>query len=118
MDMWEAYFIALRKHLPGWEAKTVIDRYHLMVRIGRALDQVRAKEHRELKQVGDRSLKRSRYLSLHSRENLGGEQQERLQALLHKPLRTARAWALKESFRQLWDQPTITAAAEHSRQWY
>ena len=22
MDMWEAYFIALRKHLPGWEAKT------------------------------------------------------------------------------------------------
>lgn len=118
MDMWEAYFIALRKHLPGWEAKAVIDRYHLMVRIGRALDQVRAKEHRELKQVGDRSLKRSRYLWLHSRENLGGEQQERLQALLHKPLRTARAWALKESFRQLWDQPTITAAAGHFRQWY
>lgn len=118
MDMWEAYFIALRKHLPGWEARTVIDRYHLMVRIGRALDQVRAKEHRELKQVGDRSLKRSRYLWLHSQENLRGEQQERLQALLHKPLRTARAWALKESFRQLWEQPTITAAAEHFRQWY
>ena len=118
MDMWEAYFIALRKHLPGWEAKTVIDRYHLMVRIGRALDQVRAKEHRELKQVGDRSLKRSRYLWLHSRENLRGVPAERLEALLHKPLRTARAWALKESFRELWDQPTITAAAEHFRQWY
>jgi len=118
MDMWEAYFIALRKHLPGWEAKTVIDRYHLMVRIGRALDQVRAKEHRELKQVGDRSLKRSRYLWLHSRENLGLEQAERLETLLHKPLRTARAWALKESFRELWNQPTLEAAAEHFRQWY
>jgi len=118
MDMWEAYFIALRKHLPGWEGRTVSDRYHLMVRIGRALDQVRAKEHRELKQIGDRSLKRSRYLWLHSRENLHGEQAERLEALLHKPLRTARAWALKESFRELWDQPTIAAAAEHFRQWY
>lgn len=118
MDMWEAYFIALRKHLPGWEAKTVIDRYHLMVRIGRALDQVRAKEHRELKQAGDKSLKRSRYLWLHSRENLGLEQAERLETLLHKPLRTARAWALKESFRELWNQPTLEAAAEHFRQWY
>jgi len=118
MDMWEAYFIALRRHLPGWEGRTVIDRYHLMVRIGRALDQVRAKEHRELKQAGDRSLKRSRYLWLHSRENLRGEQAERLEALLHKPLRTARAWALKESFRELWDQPTREAAAEHFRQWY
>jgi transposase len=118
LDMWEAYFIAIRKHLPGWEAKTVIDRYHLMVRIGRALDLVRAKEHRELKQAGDRSLKRSRYLWLHSRENLRREQAERLEALLHKPLRTARAWALKESFRELWNQSTREAAARHFRQWY
>lgn len=118
LDMWEAYFIALRKHLPEWEGKTVIDRYHLMVRIGRALDQVRAREHRELKQAGDKSLKQSRYLWLHSRENLGEEQAERLENLLHKPLRTARAWAIKESFRELWNQPTTEAAAEHFRQWY
>ena len=56
MDIWDPYIASVRTHPAQAEDKIVFDRYHLMTHMGKAVDEVRKKEHRALKQVGDETL--------------------------------------------------------------
>lgn len=49
----ELYIASIRKHVPEAEEKVVFDRYHLMIHMGKAVDEVRKAEHRELIQSDD-----------------------------------------------------------------
>jgi len=102
IDMWDPYIASLMTHVPQAEDKIVFDRYHLMTHMGKAVDEVRKKEHRTLQKLGDETLTGSKYLWLYSEENLPERHQERFSALKEMNLKTARAWAIKESFRDLW----------------
>jgi transposase len=102
MDMWDPYVHVVRQYVPDADQKIVFDRFHVMGHAGKAVDKVRRREHRELKAEGDETLKGSRYLWLYSEENVPTKDRPRFEELKAEHLRTGRAWAIKESLRDLW----------------
>jgi hypothetical protein len=101
-DMWEPYLKLIRQNCS--EALHILDRFHIVANMNKALDQVRIEEAGRLKREGrDPVLKKSRWLLLRRSENLGAEQHFRLRDLLRYNLKTVRAYLLKEAFQQLWD---------------
>lgn len=76
MDMWEPYIQATRAQVPEADTKMVFDRFHVMDRIGKAVDTVRKQEHRDLMAAGDETLKGSKYLWLYSPENVPARRRE------------------------------------------
>jgi transposase len=101
-DMWEPYLKVIREKCS--EALHILDRFHIVAKMNKALDEVRADETRRMKREGrDPVLKKSRWLLLKRSENLGADQHFRLRDLLRYNLKTVRAYLLKEAFQQLWD---------------
>jgi len=118
MDMSGSFRSAVDNAIPESAKKVVYDRYHIVAMLNRSVDQVRRQETKELKKVGDDTLKGSRYLWLYGKENLPKEQQERFESLREIELKTGRAWAIKELIRDLWNCPTKEAGQEHFDRWY
>jgi transposase len=118
VDMWDPYLASIRKHVPNAEEKVVFDRYHLMTHMGKAVDEVRKAEHRELVQNDDERLKGTKYLWLYSKENVPKEKTGWLRGLRRMNLRTARAWAIKENFRELWRFFRRSWAEKHFKAWF
>jgi transposase len=118
MDIWDPYIASVKAHIPQAEDKIVFDRYHLMTHMGKAVDEVRKKEHRALKQEGDEILTGSKYLWLYAEENLPEKHEERFSMLKEMNLKTARAWAIKESLRDLWSYTRRGWANHHFKKWY
>lgn len=118
MDMWEPFAASVRAHLDDAEDKIVFDRYHLMRYLTTAVDTVRKQENRALMGAGDKSLAGSKYLWLYSAENLPARHHDRFAALRAGDLKTARAWAIKESLRHLWSYQRRGWGAKHFKRWY
>jgi transposase len=118
MDMWEPYILATTKALPQARDKIVFDRFHIMQTVLRALDLVRRKENKELRGKGDQTLARTKYLWLRSEENLTAAASARFCELKALNLKTARAWALKESLRALWAYRRRAWALRYWKRWY
>ena len=79
------------------------DRFHVAKHLGDAVNRVRAEEHRALAAEGDLRLKKTRYLWLRGEERLTPEARERFAPLRDSNFKVARAWALKETARDLWN---------------
>ena len=118
MDMWEPYIQATRAQVPDAEGKIVFDRFHLMGYLGKAVDTVRKQEHRERLAQGDETLKGTKYLWLYSRENVPASRRLEFQALRRLRLKVGRAWALKETLRELWEYRYLAPASRFWRRWY
>ncbi len=118
VDIWDPFLASIWEHVPEAEEKIVFDRYHLMTHMVKAVDQVRKEEHRELKKGGDKRLSGSKYLWLYSRENLPARHKQRFQSLKQMHLKTARAWAIKESLREFWRYNRVGWAVRHFKAWY
>jgi transposase len=122
MDMWEPYVQSVRAHVPQAERKIVFDVFHIVQHMNGAVDQVRRHEHRLLRAQGDETLTGSKYVWLYGEENVPEHQQERFTELTRrrsrKKLKTARAWALKESLRDLWRCRTRREAEAQWTWWY
>ena len=118
MDMWEPFAASTREHLDDAEGKIVFDRYHLMGYLTKAVDTVRKAENRALALAGEKSLAGSKYLWLYSAENLPDRHGDRFAALRSGDLKTARAWAIKESLRHFWSYQRRGWAAKHFKRWY
>jgi transposase len=107
MDMHEAFRQAVALCLP--RARVVVDKFHVLLHVHRALDQARtAIEPRQGKRG---ELFRARYLLLKGQERLTPESRARLMALLRRYPQLHRAWLLKESFR-VWYRCTSRQEAE------
>lgn len=115
-DIWDPYLASIRDHVPQSEEKLVFDRYHLMTHMVKAVD--RKQEHRELREGGRDLLTGTKYLWLYSRENLPTSRREEFALLRKKRLRTGRAWAIKESLRDLWTYQSSGWAQKHFERWY
>jgi transposase len=101
-DMWKPYLKVIAKK--AGQAVHVLDRFHIMAHFSKALDEVRAKEVKELKAKGQEPvLTKTRWLLLKRRENLCDEQQSRLAELLRYNLQSVRAYLLKEQFQLFWN---------------
>lgn len=118
VDMWEPFLNAAREYVPDAERKLVYDRFHIMSHVGKAVDDVRKQEHRELRSGGDETLTRTKYLWLYSQENLPERQRERFQELKTINLKTGRAWAIKESLRDLWTYARRAYADRFWKRWH
>jgi transposase len=118
LDMWPAYINACQANVPQAQDKMVFDRFHIMQHVGQGVDRVRKKEHKDLLQQGDDSLTRSKYLWLYSAENMPAAAQERFEQIKHGNLKTARAWAMKESLREMWSYKRVGWAKRFWDRWY
>jgi transposase len=118
LDMWPAYINACNAQVPGAEDKMVFDRFHIMQHVSQGVDRVRKQEHKALLQHGDETLSRSKYLWLYSAENVPAAAQERFAQIRDSNLKTARAWALKESLREWWSYRSLGWAKRFWQRWY
>ncbi|MDX1583176.1 MAG: ISL3 family transposase [Thermoanaerobaculia bacterium] len=118
MDMWRAYSKAVRDRIPDAEAKIIYDRFHVMQEVNKALDTVRKMEHRALANRGSDALKGTKYLWLSSHENISPKRLPEFDILRQQKLKTSRAWALKETLRDLWDLPTLSEAVQFWKRWF
>jgi transposase len=75
-DMWKPYLKVIAKK--AGHAVHILDRFHIMAHLSKAIDEVRAQEAKELKAKGyDPVLTKSRWLLLKRPENLTGKQENR-----------------------------------------
>jgi transposase len=100
-DMWKNYLDVLKAR--AGQALNILDRYHVVAKLNKAVDEVRAKEARELARKGHPPvLKHTRWCFLKRREKQTPSQRRKLREVLRHPLRTVRAFLLKESFQCFW----------------
>jgi transposase len=115
-DMWKPYLQVLAKRAK--RATHVLDRYHIVAKMNKAIDEVRADEAKRMKADGfDPLLKHSRWCLLKRPENLTDKQNNKLADLLRYNLSTVRAYLLKEELTLLWEQPTPEAAETFLNDW-
>lgn len=99
-DMWKPYLKVIAKKAGA--AVHVLDRFHIMSHMNKAVDEVRRKEASTHRAKGVEVLKRSRWCLLKRPENLTEGQQDKLADLLRLNLRSIRAYLLKEQFQFFW----------------
>ncbi len=118
MDMWEPYINSVTEYLANADNKIVFDRFHIMGHMGKAVDTVRKSEHRELRGQGIEILTGSKYTWLYGEENLPDKYKRQFRVLKALNLKTARAWAIKESLRILWSYHRLGWATRFYTQWF
>jgi transposase len=101
-DMWQPYLKVIAKKAS--QALHILDRFHIVAKLNKAIDEVRAGEAKELAAKGyEPMLKHSRWCFLKRVANLTRKQSARLAELMCYSLKTMRAYLLKESFQALWE---------------
>lgn len=101
-DMWQPYLDVIREKCS--QALHILDRFHIVAKMNKALDEVRAAEARQMAREGHEPLlKKTRWCVLKRKDNLTPQQKFRLRDLLRYNLRTVRAYLLKEDFQQFWN---------------
>jgi transposase len=118
MDMWDPYIASTIAHVPNGRSKIVFDRFHIMKHMNEAVDAVRKEENRLLMEDDFDILKGTKYLWLFAEENIPEKMVERFAFLKECNLKTARAWAIKESLRELWHYRRQGWAELFWKQWY
>jgi transposase len=115
-DMWRPYLEVLAEKAS--QAVHVLDRYHLVARLNKAVDEVRAEEAKRLKADGyEPVLKHSRWCLLKRPENLTDKQTVKLQEILKYNLRSVRAYLHKEELQRLWEYRSPYWAGEFLGEW-
>jgi transposase len=118
MDLWALDRQTRRAHVPDADRTIVFDTFPVMPHVRAAVDTVRKQEHRALAAVGTSPLTRTKYAWLTTPANFSATAWRACAALRESPLQTARAWAMKESLRHLWEDTDVGAARTCFRRWY
>lgn len=115
-DMWRAYLKVIRQCLEN--SVHILDRFHIMQKFSKAIDEIRADEQRQLKRDGyEPVLKHSRWCLLKRPKNLTNKQRVKLTELLKYNLRSVRAYLYREDFQQFWNYVTATGAGLFLDEW-
>ena len=115
-DMWKPYLNVIARRLGG--AVHVLDRFHVMQKFGKALDEIRAEEAKRMQRDGyEPILKRSRWCFLKRPANLTDKQTVKLSELLKYNLKTVRAYLMREEFQQLWEYKSAAWAGKFLDEW-
>jgi len=100
-DMWKPYLEVVRKK--AGQALNILDRFHVVAKLNKAVDEVRSKEARELARKGyDPVLKHTRWCFLKRKKHQTPNQRRKLREVLRYDLKSVRAFLLKESFQAFW----------------
>jgi transposase len=115
-DMWRPYLTAIEKKAAG--AIHILDRFHIVAKMSKALDEVRAHESKALVAKGyEPVLKNTRWLLLKHPYNLTEKQAPKLAELLQYNLTSVRAYLLKEDFQFFWGYASPFWAAQFLDRW-
>jgi transposase len=107
-DMWKAYLNVVRRRAS--HCLHVLDRFHIVAHLSKAIDKVRAGEARALQKRGRGNLlKHSRWAVLRRPENRTDKDDLKLAELVRANLKTARSVLLREELYAFWTY--------HSRSW-
>lgn len=100
-DMWQPYLNVIRERAK--DALHILDRFHIVAMLNKAVDEIRAAEAKELAREGyEPVLKHSRWCFLKRPKNLTGKQRRKLRDLMRYSLKSVRAYLLKEGFQIFW----------------
>lgn len=114
MDMWDPFINAVKNNFTNASELIAFDRFHVSSHFGKALNRIRAAEHRQLD--AESPLGKTKYQWLknsHMADNRESKRKE-FMALTRMNLKTARAWRIKEAASLLWDFKYLSAA---KKQW-
>lgn len=115
MDMRKPFENVARVHIPT--AAILYDKFHIIARLGKALDTVRKNEYARLSGTKRRFMKGQKYHLLSHRENLTLSGKKPLKTLLEANKRLNAAYVHKESFGQLWDYSSEAWARKFFDNW-
>ena len=118
MDMAGGYINAVSGRLANGREKIVFDRFHIMKLMNEAVDKVRRQENKQLREEGTQVLSGTKFLWLCSQERLPPSVQNWFASLRAAGLKTARAWAIKEMLRYLWQYKSLAWAEKYWKRWY
>ncbi len=116
VDMWAPFIQTVEQQVP--DADVVHDKFHVSKYLNEAVDQVRRREHKELRAQGDETLTGSRQLWLYNPQNFSPEQAAEFAALKNLQLKVARAWAAKELFTKFWQYQEAGWARRFFKDWF
>ncbi len=112
IDMSKSYIAGVGELLPN--AEITFDPFHVMAIVNKAVDLVRRQEAKT-----EPLLKKTRYLWLRNETNRTQRQQEHFDSLPKSRLKTARAWQIKTSLQEIYQQcQTINDAEKALSRWY
>lgn len=115
-DMWKPYLLVVAEK--AGQALNVLDRFHIMSHMNKAIDKVRTTEVKTLKAKGkDAVLTGSRWCLLKRPENCTEKQTTKLKELVAINLKTVRAYLLKEDFQRFWDYKSVWWATKFLDDW-
>lgn len=115
-DMWQPYLGVVAKRAS--KAIHVLDRYHIVAKMNKAIDKIRAEEAKRLKADGyEPVLKHSRWCFLKRRENLTDNQTVKLSEVLEYNLKTVRAYLHTGEFDRFWQYKSAGWAGKFLDEW-
>jgi transposase len=115
-DMWQPYLDVIAEQASG--AIHILDRFHIMAKMNKAIDEVRAGEARRLKADGyEPVLKHSRWCLLKRPENRTPKQTVKLRELLKYNLQSVRAHLQREDFQRFWEYSSPAWAGKFLDEW-
>jgi multidrug resistance efflux pump len=115
MDTWKPFRRSVLKNAP--QARIFHDRFHLTQNLSKALDEVRRHEYKQLRSEKGLYSRGAFYTLLSLRENLNLDGSEAQKKRLTANRRLYTAYILKETFGQLWDYRTESAALAFFERW-
>lgn len=119
IDMWEPFIRSIHEFVPEAEKKIVFDKYHVAFHLNQAVDLVRRTENRELRALGNHVLKGTKFDWLRHPDRFTRAQwREFCRFLRSADLKTARAWAIKESFMRIYELKYPAVVDRHFKDWF
>lgn len=115
-DMWKAFRQVIRERCSV--VIHVLDRFHVMQLMSKAIDETRRQEVRALRAAGRAPLlTKTRWLLLKRPKNLTRKQRGSLKELVTINLRSVRAYLLKEQFQHFWTYTSVGGARRFLARW-
>ena len=115
-DMWKPYLKVIAEK--AGQAIHVLDRFHIMSKMNKAIDEVRAAEAKRLARDGyEPVLKHSRWCLLKRPENLTDKQTVKIQEILQYNLQSVRAYLHREDFQRFWEYGSPGWAVRFLEEW-
>lgn len=110
-----SYVEATKEFCP--DAEIIFDKFHIVMNLNRAVDDVRREEVRRLGKEASKSIKGMRYYLLKHEENLRNRQTVRLEEVLSENETLSKTHFLKEAFRALWTYKRVGWARRYLDCW-
>lgn len=115
MDMWKPFRKSLGENAE--QAAIVFDKFHVLMHLSRAMDDVRREEYKRVDSGERKFIKGQRYTLLANSENLDADGRLSLKLLLSANKRLNTAYLLRESFSQLWTYTYPASARKFFENW-